>query len=250
VRLAAPWVLTAAAGGQSTLVLDGLWVGGDAGMRIELAGTWDKVTLRRMTLDPGGVDADGNPIAAVPLVVSGNVQNLVIEGSILGPISAPGGGVIDELSVSDSIVQAAAGQPAIALTLGKVNLARVTVLGDLALDRLYATETLVIGEVMAADAQWGCFRFSAALAGSRLPHPFASTELAVGAIVLASTRFGDADYCQISDAAAESIRRGAESGSEIGAFSALNSPIMLDGITAKVTEYMPFGLIPAFIFET
>ena len=31
-----------------------------------------------------------------------------------------------------------------------------------------------------ADTRWGCFRFSAALAGSRLPHPFASTELAVG----------------------------------------------------------------------
>jgi hypothetical protein len=203
-----------------------------------------------MTLDPGGVDADGNPIPAVPLVVSGDIRNLVIEGSILTSIGTSGGGVVDALSVSDSILQVAPGHPAIALGPGKVTLARVTVLGDLALDRLYATETLIVGEAMVADTQWGCFRFSAALAGSRLPHPFASTELAVGAIVLASTRFGDADYCQISDAAAQSIRRGAESGSEIGAFSALNSPIMLDGITAKVTEYMPFGLIPAFIFET
>src|SRR5262249_14180515 len=156
-------------------------------------------------------------------------------------IGTSGGGVVDTLSVSDSILQVAAGQPAITLTPGKVTLTRVTVLGDVALDRLYATETLVVGTVMVADTQWGCFRFSAALAGSRLPHPFASTELAPGAIVLVSSRFGDAAYCQISDAAAESIRRGAESGSEIGAFSALNSPIMLDGISAKITEYMPFG---------
>lgn len=245
VRLTAPWVLTAAPGGQSTLVLDGLWVGGDAGAQIQLEGSWAKVTLRRMTLDPGGVDADGQPIAAVPLVVSGNVQSLVIEGSILGPISAPGGGVIDELSVSDSILQST-----IALALSKANLARVTMVGNLTLDRLYATETLVVGMVTVADTQWGCFRFSAAFAGSRLPHPFASTELAMGAITLTSTRFGDADYCQISDAAAAGIRRGAENGSEIGAFSTLNTPIVLDGITAKVTEYMPFGLIPTFIFET
>jgi len=177
------------------------------------------------------------------------VENLVVEGSILATIGISAGGVIDSLFVSDSILQAPSGQPAIAFVPGTATLSRVTVLGDLALDKLYATETLVTGEVMVADTQWGCFRFSAALAGSRLPHPFASTELAVGAHVLSSTRFGDADYGQISDAAPAGIRRGAESGSEIGAFSALNSPIMLDGITAKVSEYMPFGLIPAFIFE-
>ncbi|WP_428667485.1 hypothetical protein [Reyranella sp.] len=250
VRLAAPWRVTAAAGGDATLVLDGLWIGGDVGTRIELAGSWKSVTLRRMTLDPGGTDANGNAIAAVPLVVTGNVENLTVEGSILASIGISDSGVIDSLYVSDSILQAPTGQPTVAFVPGTATLRRVTVLGDLALDKLFATETLVTGEVMVADTQWGCFRFSAALAGSRLPHPFASTELAVGAHVLASTRFGDADYCQIGDAAAPGIRRGAESGSEIGAFSSLNSPIMLDGITAKVTEYMPFGLIPAFIFET
>jgi hypothetical protein len=250
VHLAAPWTLTAAAGGKSTLVLDGLWVGGNAGTRIELAGPWASVTLRRMTLDPGGTDADGNAIVSVPLVVTGQIASLVVESSILPSISTTGGGVIDALSVSDSILHAGAGHNAIALAPGKVSLARVTVIGDLALDRLYATETLVIGTANVADTQWGCFRFGAADAGSRLPHPFASTMLAPGAIVLVSKRFGDGAYCQISDAAPQAIRRGAESGSEIGAFSALNSPIMLDGITAKIEEYMPFGLIPAFIFET
>jgi hypothetical protein len=249
VRLAAPWVLTAAAGGTSTLVLDGLWIGGDAGAQIELAGSWATVTLRRMTLDPGGIDSDGNPVTPVPLIISGDVKSLVVESSLLSSITTSGG-VIDAITVSDSILQSPAGQPAIALAPGQVTLARVTVIGDLALDRLYATETLVIGKAVVADTQWGCFRFGAAQTGSRLPHPFESTELAPGAIVLASTRFGDADYCQISDAAAESLRRGAEDGSEIGAFSALNTPIMLDGITAKITEYMPFGLIPAFIFES
>jgi hypothetical protein len=208
------------------------------------------VTLHRVTLDPGGVDSDGNPIASIPLVVSGDVKSLVVEGSILSSIGTSAGGVIDAVTVSDSILQSAAGQPAIALAPGQVTLFRVTVLGDLALDRLYATETLIVGKAVVADTQWGCFRFSAAQAGSRLPHPFEATELAPGAVVLASSRFGDADYCQISAAAPERMRRGAEDGSEIGAFSALNGPIMLDGIAAKIAEYMPFGLIPAFIFES
>ena len=41
-----------------------------------------------------------------------------------------------------------------------------------------------------------------------------------------------------------------ENGSEIGAFSSLLNPIRLDGLRAKVDEYMPFGLIPVFVFET
>jgi hypothetical protein len=251
LRLAAPWVLTATADQDNTLVLDGLWIGGAAGVRLELAGTWKQVTLRRMTLDPGGTDADGNAIAPVPLVISGAVQNLVVESCILAPIGASGAGIIDALTVSDSIIQSrTAGQMAITLAPGKVDLERVTVLGDLVLERLYASETLVLGQAVIADTQWGCFRFSAASAGSRLPHPFAATVLDAGAKVLASTRFGDADYCQISDVAPEGVRRGAEDRSEIGAFSALNAPLQLDGLTAKIDEFMPFGLIPAFIFQT
>jgi hypothetical protein len=251
LRLAAPWVLTATADQDNTLVLDGLWIGGSAGARLELAGTWQQVTLRRVTLDPGGIDADGNPIAAIPLVVSGKVANLTIEGCILAPISTSGAGIIDAMSLSDSVVQAGGpGQAAITLAPGPVDLQRVTVLGDLVLERLYASEVLLLGTGTIADTQWGCFRFSAAYTGSRLPHPFQTTELAAGTRILTSTKFGDPEFCQISDAAPATIRRGAEDGSEIGAFSSLNAPAQLDGLTAKVEEYMPFGLIPAFIFQT
>jgi hypothetical protein len=231
-------------------VLDGLWLGGDAGARLELAGTWDQVTLRRITLDPGGTDTDGNAIAAIPLRVTGTVRRLTVAGCILGPIGTSGGGVIEALGITDSIVQSRAAQPAIALAPGRTTLKRVTVLGDLALERLYATETLVLGTVVVADTQWGCFRFSAAYAGSRLPHPFASTTLAPTTRVVASRRFGDPHYAQIAETAPEGVRRGAETGAEIGAFSALNAPILLDGLSAKVTEYMPFGLVPAYLLQS
>ena len=58
-------------------------------------------------------------------------------------------------------------------------------------------------------------------------------------------------YCQSSDGGlVDSMRRGAENGSEIGAFSGLLNPIKLASLQAKVEEYMPFGLIPMYIMET
>ena len=46
------------------------------------------------------------------------------------------------------------------------------------------------------------------------------------------------------------LARGAESGSEIGAWSGLNNTIKLDSLSHKVEEYLPFGLIPSFVRQT
>ena len=249
VRLDAAWTLTAdAAATDDTLVLSGLWIGGGAvDRRVEIAGAWERVTLRHVTLDPGGTDAEGNTLGAVQFVVSGAVRELVIESSIVGPIVVAAGGVVDTLIVRDSIVQArSAGQPAFVSAPGRVRLERVTILGDVTVERLTATETLVIGKVDVADTQDGCFRFSAAGEGSRLPQPFASHVLSDTRAILVSTTFGDPHYAELSEVAPSSVRRGAENGSEIGAFSALNAPIKLDGLRAKVEEFLPFGLIPLY----
>jgi len=129
-------------------------------------------------------------------------------------------------------------------------LRRVTVLGDLDVHRLDASEALVGGLVTVADVQTGCFRFGAANAGSTLPHPYRSTELVDTAPLFHSRSFGDPEYAQISAAGPPVLRSGAENGSEIGAFSGLLGPIKADGLRAKVDEFMPFGLIPVLIAET
>jgi hypothetical protein len=250
LRLGNLWKLTAAAGAGNTLLLDGLWLGGGSNTRVEIAGPWERVKLSHVTLDPGGTNAEGQPVGTVQLVVSGHVQELVIEASITGPITIVAGGLVESLVVRDSIVQSRSTQAAISMAPGRVHLERVTVLGKIAVERLYATETLVLGSVDVADTQSGCFRFSAARAGSRLPHPFASHQFANTGSLLVSQSFGDPHYCQLSEAAPAYLLRGAESGSEIGAFSALNAPIKLDGLRAKVEEYQPVGLIPLFLFET
>ena len=249
VRLDATWALAAdAAADDDTLILSGLWIGSDGtDRRVEITGSWERVTLRHVTLDPGGSDAGGGPLGAVELRVSGAVRELIVESSIVGPIAVAAGGVVDRLVVRDSIVQSRSGAPpALVSAPGRVQLERVTILGDVTVERLTATETLVIGRVDVADTQDGCFRFSAAGEGSRLPQPFASHVLTDTRAILVSTRFGDPRYAALSEVAPSFLRRGAENGSEIGAFSALNAPIKLDGLRAKVAEFLPFGLIPLF----
>ncbi|MBK9036235.1 MAG: hypothetical protein IPL61_34160 [Myxococcales bacterium] len=251
LRLAGDWTLTAAAGLEATLALDGLWLGARAPAAIVLAGAWSRVELRGVTLDPGGVDVDGATLHPVTIRVEGQIDLLVIDHSIVAAVATVGAGVIDTIVVTDAIVDAqrVAGGTAIALTPGTVTLARVTVLGAVDVERLEATEALITGLVDVTDTQAGCFRFSAAPAGSRLPHPFRATTWD-GGPVFSSLRFGDPGYAWLAESAPDAVRRGAENGSELGAWSASLNPIKEDSLARKVEEYLPFGLAPMFIRET
>ena len=93
-------------------------------------------------------------------------------------------------------------------------------------------------------------RFGAALKGSRTPHPYRSHFIDDVAHLFTSRKFGQPGYAQLSESAPLGLLTGARNGSEIGAFSSLLNPIRLDGLRAKADEYMPFGLIPVFVFET
>ena len=251
LRLAADWVLDTGVNVDSTLVLDGLWLGADGAFAVVLRGDWRLVTIRNATLDPGGTDALGNSIPPVPLVVEGNIGELVVERSILATVQTQSSGLVEKLTVQDSIVQStAAGVPAIDLPSGDVKLERVTIFGTVEANRLEASEALITGLTDITDTQAGCFRFGAAPAGSRLPHPYESHVIADSDHFFTSRRFGHPGYAQLSESAPEGLLRGAENGSEIGAFSSLLNPVKLDGLQAKAEEYMPFGLIPIFIFET
>jgi hypothetical protein len=260
------------------LTLEGLWIGIEPeGMTpvpepcppvpaaLVLEGIFDRVVIRHCTLDPGGERARVNPaecraIPYVKLVVRGNIEELVIESSILGPIAedeaAGEPGTIQTLIVQDSIVHSSdpANVPAIATALGSVEMRRVTVFGDVRVNRLEASEVLIQGLARVTDNQHGCFRFSAANdhPDRRLPPQFESRFFrpSVPNHFFTSRRFGNPGYAQLSDTAPEEIVRGAENRSEIGAFSSLFNPIRRNDLRAKVEEFMPFGLIPQFINET
>ena len=252
IRLNSNCEFTTVLDADAILILDGLWIGNisnNGGHAIILTGDYEKVVVRNCTLDPGGSDVDGNPIAPVPLVVEGQVELLVIESSITGPILTQEDGKIERLDVCDSIIQSEPG-PAIELSAGEVYMGRVTVFGFVNVHRLWATEVLITGDVNVFDSQNGCFRFSAAPESSRLPLKYESHWIHDSNHFFTSRCFGQPGYGQLSETAPVELRRGAENGSEIGAFSKLINPIKLDSLKSKVEEYMPFGLIPIFIQET
>jgi hypothetical protein len=256
LRLESNWVLRTQPNADAELLLDGIWIGSIGGnFALILRGDYERVVLSHMTLDPGGTDAEGVPINPVPLIVEAQVEELLIENSILGPVRTAAGGLVECLKIRDSIIdgavaEAAAGDKALDLPRSEVDLARVTIFGQLDVNRLWATETIVTGLADVTDTQNGCFRFSAAPAGSHLPRPYESHEFLDSNHFFTSRRFGDPGYAQLSETAPVTLLRGAENSSEIGAFSSLLNPIKIASLRTKVDEYLPFGLIPIFIYES
>jgi hypothetical protein len=244
-------------GRNRELTLDGLWIGGRGGAAVRLGGDFRRVTIRFCTLDPGGVDAAGAVLPPCQLVVAGNVDELVIERSILSSILLSGANaVLDRLILSDCIVDAR--QPAsvgIAAPRSATALTRCTLLAPaidalcLDVERLDASDTLVAGRADVSDAQSGCFRYSARGPGSRVPHPYSSHQLDDLERLFASRRFGDPAYATQSPLAPPALLTGSEQGGEIGAFGGERAAIKLESLRAKVDEFMPFGRLPAYIKE-
>lgn len=96
-------------------VLEGILL---QGANIILQGSFDSVYLRMMTLDPGtsgptpptsttmfGGAIDGLPLSPVALLIEGSVTNLYLERCIAGPIRTVNGGVIQQMTAADSIIQ-------------------------------------------------------------------------------------------------------------------------------------------------
>ncbi len=264
------------------LTLEGLWIGvGEEesepvsvdpddscppiSAALVLEGTFDRVIIRHCTLDPGGEQSriEANQCQSIPYVqilVRGTVEELIVESSIVGPIIdeqlSDSAEAIAHLTIQDSIIHSIdpLNQPAIQTELGTVEMKRVTVFGNVTVNRLFASEALIQGLVRVTDNQQGCFRFSATNDNpdKRLPQQFESHFFAPGIPnhFFVSRQFGNPGYAQLSDTAPQELVRGAENRSEIGAFSSLLNPIKLEDLKTKVNEFMPFGLIAQFINET
>lgn len=270
------------------LVLDGLWLGiqppdlAPAALvdpadpcpfvpaRLILEGAFRHVVLRHCTVDPGGVQARIAPnaclaIPAVTLEIRGQVDRLLIDRCITGPVvEATSSGdpcSAREIVICDSIVQAIEPEdpaversPAISSRIASVELRRSTIFGDVLVNRLYATEALVQGLVRVTDNQTGCFRFSAAdqRPETRLPPHFEAHLMApaIPSHVFTSRRFGDPGYAQLSPTAPVEIARGAENRAEMGVFNRRLLAIRTTDLATKVREFLPFGLIPQQILET
>ncbi len=268
-------VFVPSAAAPQSLTIDGLWLGSSttSPSDIVLAASgaapgnfdWDVVRIRHCTFDPGGIRADGVPIAPLRLLIAGRVRRLIIERSIMGAVEVlrhPTGadGFIEKVRIRDSIIdgQRAATGVGILSCDGAVDLARVTVFGHIRVEQLHATDTVVLGEVLVTAQQRGCFRFSAAHAGAGFPRRFRSwppaplgpTGPRLSPAFFSSLRFGDATYAQLSPAAPRAIAQGAENGAEMGVFNSNMAALRLAGVRTKVDEYAPSSVYPQFPIET
>lgn len=268
------WVIEAAPKGSPDdlrqLVLEGVWLAIDRPTLLEQAvaadepatpveatlaidGVWDSIVIRHCTIDPGGervrlVSTQARPIPRVTLEIRGHIETLTIESSMTGPIVEA---VVDgdpstvgKLVIRDSIVRGN-----ITTALASVELERSTVLGDLTVNRLHASDSIVAGEGNVTDLQHGCFRFSAALEG-KWPRPYESHLYAhFPAIWWVSTIFGDPGFGMLSEMAPPEILRGAENHAAMGAFHSLYDPIKRDDLRTKLAEFLPLGAVPQLDIE-
>ncbi len=219
---------------------------------------FDRLELSHLTLDPGGVRADATRIAPLRLFIRGQIRTLIVKRSIVGPIVVAPVATdplarVEKLLVCDSIVDAnqVADGAAIVNALGQVVLEGSTVFGNVVAGVLWASTSIITGTVQVANNQSGCLRFSASSPGpgERLPPRYRDVHVPIAAAFFNSMRFGSPEYAQLSIVAPQSITRGAENGSEMGAFSHLLSPIRSNSIRAKVDEFGPVGVLAQFLFE-
>jgi hypothetical protein len=263
------------------LELDGLWIGaalsgamaGTNLARLRITGQWDRIVLRHMTLDPGGVKAalaptadepfafeNGRPIPHVRILIEGQVEDLIVDRSIIGSLRDTGAGLAAGLSacsaarvtIADSIVHGLGGAPAIDMPSADFAIDRCTILGSCRLGRAEISNTIIDGTLEVQDAQGSCLRFSAVAGGPRIPGPYRCVIMADGlpAGMFDSRRFGDWNYCRLSASCPEEIAEGGESGCEMGAYYRALFPIKRDDLLAKIAEFAPVQAVVQTILET
>lgn len=211
------------------------------------------ILARLADSSPGGIDASLADLVAGPVIwdaalfvdvpLPAGVQALVAEGAGADTAAL-------NLGLLEAAFPVALAPAALALADGTVDLDRVTVLGDAFVHRLNASDSILSGFTVAEDAQDGCVRFSAVGPASRVPPPYLSVSLAAGAALFTSTSFGDPAYAQLLETAGAAIAAGADTGSEMGAYSADLAPVKEKGLLIKYAEYMPLGLTPVVVHVT
>ena len=196
---------------------------------------------------------DESLLAGVRL--SPRVRRLAAAAGLPGPVRRA---LLNRALLEESF-PVALGTAALAVADAAVQLSRVTVLGRIAAHRLSASDSIMADFAAADEVQDGCVRFSAYAHGSVIPQPYKSATMPAGAPIFTTDSYGQPGYAQLletADAAivggatGASISAGAETGSEMGAFSADLNPVKEQGLLAKYAEYMPLGLMPVIVHVT
>ena len=137
----------------------------------------------------------------------------------------------------------ALGTAALAVADAAVQLTRCHRPGRIAAHRLSASDSIMADFAIVDEVQDGCVRFSAYAHGSVVPRPYKSATMPPGAPIFTSNSYGQPGYAQLLEtaddaivggAAGASISAGAETGSEMGAFSADRNPVKEAGPARQI----------------
>lgn len=254
--------------GDKEVILDGLMIVGGA---IKVSGALERLRLRHCTLVPGiGLDENGEPTFpdSPSLFVDSKNTRVEIDDSIVGAIRTDSDA---EVTIRNSIVDATketnlayGGTGAFGAPLKIIN---STVIGQvqtrimrLASNTIFlasfeneANKETLTGPVCAQRRQEGCVRFSYLSPGASVPVRYycqPENEASLVRPQFTSTRFNDPAYCQLSTACPCEIRRGADDEAAMGAFHDLYEPQRESHLSARLQEYLRFGLEAGIFYVT
>ncbi|MFE3598888.1 hypothetical protein [Streptomyces sp. NPDC059142] len=240
------------------IVLDGLLI---TGRGLHVSGPLGALVLRHCTLVPGwSLEPRCEPHSPEEpsLVLDRTTACVAIERSVLGTIEVIGDEVRHDpldLHIRDSVLdatghdRAALSAPDCRHAHAVLHAHRTTVIGEIHTHAVEIVEnSIVTGVVRVARRGIGRMRFSYVPPGSRTPRRHRCQPDLVGREhaplvrpLFTGERYGTPAYGQLADGCAEEIARGAEDGSEMGAFHDLYQPQRLDSLRARLAEYTPAG---------
>ncbi|HTD37760.1 MAG TPA: hypothetical protein VK669_09615 [Candidatus Limnocylindrales bacterium] len=228
-------------------------------------------------------ELDGVVVSGGPLLVSANVNALLLSGTTLDPrtspslvtafpavtappfaASPPPGTVTPSIAISscvtgalqiggaaalqlaDTIVDARGGDAIVAKNAA-LTLDRVTVFGRVTCLSIAASDTLLDDVATASDKDTGYVRFTRYEPGSSLPSAFASTTARPS---FESYRWGRPAYARLAVRTPAVVTAGSDRLAEVGAFASRLDTIRLANLARKTEEFLPAALSAIAIAET
>ncbi|MEU1598337.1 hypothetical protein ABZ468_37355 [Streptomyces sp. NPDC005708] len=255
------------AGTPPRIEFDGLLV---CGRGLRVSGNVGQVVVRHCTLVPGwslDQECHSEHEEEASIELADTPACLQVEQSIIGSILVNVDEVHSEpnpIWLSDSVLDAA-GKGLAALSApherrahAVFNARRTTVLGKVLTQAVGLVENSIVdGCLQVERRQSGCVRFCWLGPGSRTPRryhclPPATPPGQPQRVVprFTGTQYGMPGYAQLAVDCPDEIRRGAEDGSELGAFHDLFQPQREDNLTARLGEYVPAGCDVGIVIVT
>jgi hypothetical protein len=242
------------------LAISGVWISGS----LQIAGGAANIQLMDCTLVPGiALDRCGKPTApgAPSIVASGAEVTLGLTRCITGPIGASEAGttrICSSIVDSGSRCSVAYAAEDMASAGADIHIEDSTVIGKVHVRTLeLASNTIFLARRARHDlwkaALWcsrqqsGCVRFCFLPASAITPQQFhclpaESTEEGLFEPQFVILRYGHPSYGLLSGDTPMAIWNGADNGSQIGVYYALQETEAVRNVQLRAQEYVPFGL--------